>query len=191
MSEYLSPPVDSITGLDILKMLNAPTDYKDFVVFCNKGGFVKDNPAYRGGGRWDEQGMKVSITNTPNHSRLQIGKWFLLLIGENDLANRPNARAGIYVYQVSKPDAGADLAHGENELGVVYKHIQFGSLVWDSLEGFQIFKNRVFYLTDIKPRINSGSWSNKCMHYQIWSDIIDLSQVNLINWPYEKPQGLI
>lgn len=187
MSKYLSPPVDSITGLDILKMLNAPTDYKDFVVFCNKGGFVIDNPAYRGSGKLDEQGMKVSITNNPNHSRLQIGKWFLILIGENALANKPNAKGSIYVYQVYKPAyKGA-----EKYLGVVYKHIQFGSLVWDSLEGFQIFKKRVFYLTDVKPTVNSGSWSDKCMHYQIWSDIIDLSQVNLINWPYEKPQGLV
>ena len=169
-------PVDSITGLDILKMLNAPTEYPQFLSFRNSQRFVNNNPAFRGFGKYDEHQRLIDISKRPNNPRLQIGNWFLILISQKYPSPKPLLPSHLFMYQVY-----------EHESGVIKnRYIRFGSFNYANPENFEAFKNNKFNLTDFVMATNSGGWAKKTMHYQIWDN-----SSPFINWPFEKPKGLI
>jgi hypothetical protein len=194
MSEYFSPPVDSITGLDILKMLNAPTQYDEFKQFAESGKLCSPNhnPAFRGLGKYDEWANLIN-GRRQNHPRLEIGNYFLLMQANVDNPMRIvlSKRATIWLCQVYEAIGFSDSIKYKGR-GIRYKYYQMGYLDWKNAEGFALFKERFFEVRDsAMHQNNGGNWGANILHFHIWSDIIDLSQVNLINWPYEKPQGLI
>tara|TARA_Y100000389_G_scaffold205136_2_gene263864 strand:- start:15410 stop:16012 length:603 start_codon:yes stop_codon:yes gene_type:complete len=200
MSEYrfnlTPPPVDTITGKDILEMLNAPTQYGEFKQFAQSGKLCSPNhnPAFRGLGRYDEYGNLIKDMKQ-NHPRLEIGNYFLMMMAD---ANRhitiPKKRAKLWLCQVYEAVGFSDRAKllKFKGRGIRYKYYQMGKgatfLDWKTPEGFALFKAKVFDMKRVMHNNNGGNWNDSILHFHIFGDSIDL---DFINWPFEKPKGLI
>ena len=110
MSDSALPP--TITGKDILEMLNAPTQYNEFKQFAESGALCspKYNPAFRGRGKDDELGIRMKdnlhIYEKQIHPRLQIGNYFLMMLSKEEMANpsttmiRPTKNTKLWLCQV-------------------------------------------------------------------------------------------
>jgi hypothetical protein len=195
MSEYrfnlIPPPVDTITGKDILEMLNAPTQYDEFKQFAESGKLCSPNhnPAFRGRGKNDEWGNLIKGRGQ-NHPRLQIGNYFFMMMADSNINSRiiPKKSAKLWLCQVYEAIGFSDSIKFKGR-GIRYKYFHMGYLDWKNSEGFAIFKEKVFKVSDSLMRQNNGgTWNGNILHFHIFGDSIDF---DFINWPFEKPKGLI
>lgn len=198
MSNLPPPPVDTITGKDILEMLNAPTQYDEFKRFTESGKLCSPNhnPAFRGRGKNDEWGNLIKGRGQ-NHPRLQIGNYFFMMKAESMKSRTiPKKRANLWLCQVYEAIGVSlrDIALNLDSIkfkgrGIRYKYFQMGYLDWKNSEGFAIFKEKVFKVSDsVMHQNNGGNWNDNILHFHIFGDSIDF---DFINWPFEKPKGLI
>ena len=194
MSEYrfnlTPPPVDTITGKDILEMLNAPTQYDEFKRFTESGKLCSPNhnPAFRGRGKNDEYGNLIKGRGQ-NHPRLQIGNYFFMMMADS-MKSRiiPKKRAKLWLCQVYEAIGFLDSIKF-NGRSIRYKYFHMGNLDWKNSEGFALFKEKVFKVSDSSMHQNNGgTWNDNILHFHIFTDSIGF---DFINWPHEKPQGLI
>jgi hypothetical protein len=200
MSEYrfnlIPPPVDTITGKDILEMLNAPTQYDEFKQFAESGMLCSPshNPAFRGRGKNDEWGNLINSIpfqdRKQNHPRLEIGNYFLMMAGDSNINSRivPSKKTTLWLCQVYEAIGFSNSIKFKGR-GIRYKYYQMGHLDWSNAEGFALSKEKVFKVSDSSMHQNNGgTWSGNILHFHIFGDNIDF---DFINWPNENPQGLI
>jgi hypothetical protein len=192
MSDLPSLPVDTITGMDILKMLNAPTKYYEFKEFAESGKLCspKYNPAFRGQGKDDEWGNPIK-GRQESHPRLQIGNYFLLIKSSKVASpTQPERNARLWICQVYETSKRIGDVY-KIKIGrkkIRYKYVNIGYLDWSHPSNFAIFKQKVFDITRSLHQNNGGNWNDSILHFHIFKDGMDL---DFINWPLEKPQGLI
>ena len=191
MSNLPPPPVDTITGNDILEMLNAPTQYDEFKQFAESGKLCSPNhnPAYRGLGKYGEYGNLITEMKR-NHPRLEIGNYFLMMISDVENTKRivPSKRATFWLCQVYETIGFSDSIKFKGR-GIRYKYYQMGNMVWGNAEEFALFKENIFEVSDSAMHQNNGGvFAANILHFHIFTDSIGF---DFINWPNEKPQGLI
>jgi hypothetical protein len=133
------------------------------------------------------------------HPRLQIGNYFLMIMGERrSYQYQPRKNAKFWLCQVyeSKERQFSIKFMGRY---IRYKYFNIletkksgskttGYVTWEDEGKFNQFKTKVFDVSREMQETGSGSWNKDILHFHIFRDIIDL---DFINWPFEKPQGLI
>ena len=152
----------------------------------------KHNPAFRGQGKDDELGIRIKdnihIYKKQIHPRLQIGNYFLMMMANSATTTlQPRKSVKLWLCQVYDAigDTNSIKFMGRN---IKYKYYEMGYLDWTDATKFALFKENVFDMKRSMMDSNGGSWNDSILHFHIFRDSIDL---DFINWPFEKPKGLI
>ena len=145
------------------------------------------NPPFRGRGKNDEWGNLIKGRGQ-NHPRLQIGNYFFMMMADSMKSRTiPKRSAKLWLCQVYEAIGVSDSIKFKGR-GIRYKYFTVGYFDWKNSERFALFKEKVFDIKKVMQNNNGGTWNGNILHFHIFGDSIGF---DFINWPNEKPQGLI